>query len=147
MAIQTFPHHYAASAAGAPEGPVALSSEGVPALASGPPQQFGGAGDRWSPELLLVAAVADCFVLTFRAVAGASQLEWDTLRCEVDGVLDRIEHTTAFTEFQLRVLLHVPQGTDPERAARLLAKAEQNCLITNSLKARTQLETRVEESA
>jgi len=147
MAMQAFPHHYAVAAAGAPEGEVELTSEGVPTLATAPPQQFGGVGDRWSPELLLVAAVADCFVLTFRAIARASQLPWSTLRCEVEGLLDRVERTTEFTEFKLRVLLHVPQGTDLERAGRLLEKAEHGCLITNSLKARTQLETRVEESA
>jgi organic hydroperoxide reductase OsmC/OhrA len=31
--------------------------------------QLGGPGGQWSPETLLVAAAAECFILTFRAVA------------------------------------------------------------------------------
>jgi hypothetical protein len=38
-----------------------------------------------------VAAVADCFALTFRAVAKASQLQWTKLLCDADGTLDRSE--------------------------------------------------------
>jgi uncharacterized OsmC-like protein len=34
-----------------------------------------------------------------------------------------------------RAHLRVPSGVDPERAKRALEKAEQNCLISNSLNA------------
>jgi hypothetical protein len=33
------------------------------------PREFDGRGNQWSPESLLAAALADCFVLSFRAVA------------------------------------------------------------------------------
>ena len=139
-----FPHRYSVAAVAAAEDDVALESQGIPSLHSAPPAQFGGPGDRWSPETLLVAAVADCFVLTFRAVARASKLPWDSLRCEVEGTLDRVERVTQFTAFGLRASLRVPAGTDEEKATRLLARAEQSCLITNSLKADFHLETQVE---
>ena len=70
---------------------VILTSTGIPALSSAAPSQFGGPGDRWSPETLIVGAIADCFILTFRAVARASTLPWTALRCNVTGTLDRIE--------------------------------------------------------
>jgi uncharacterized OsmC-like protein len=38
----------------------------------------------------------------------------------------------------------VPAGVDEEQAKRLLARAEQTCLITNSLKGACHLETQVE---
>jgi organic hydroperoxide reductase OsmC/OhrA len=140
---QDFPHRYPASAAAGMGGDVTLQSRSLPRLASAAPLEFGGPGDRWSPETLLVAAVADCFVLTFRAVARAAQLPWNELLCDVIGTLDRVERVTAFTHFVIRAELEVPDGVDEERARSLLERAEHACLITNSLKAQTTLETAV----
>jgi peroxiredoxin-like protein len=142
--MQEFPHRYSVAAVAKSEGDVALQSDRLPSLASAPPTEFGGPGDRWSPETLLVAAVADCFVLTFRAIAQASKLPWLSLRCDVEGTLDRVERVMQFTGFRVRASLRVPPGTNEEQARRLLARAEQACLITNSLKASAHLETEVE---
>jgi peroxiredoxin-like protein len=125
------------------EGSIWLSSPGLEALESASPAQFGGPGDRWSPETLLVGAAADCFILTFRAVARASSLPWSELRCEAEGVLDRVERTTRFTAIRLRAYLRVPPGTDEEKALRLLEKAERGCLISSSLVCPVELEPRV----
>jgi peroxiredoxin-like protein len=131
--MEAYPHHYAVNASGQPTGDVALSATGLPPLQTAPPPQFDGPGDRWSPETLLVGAVADCFTLTFRAVARASNLSWTALRCAAEGQLDRVEGVTRFTQIALRAQLTVPPGTDAEKARRLLEKAEKACLITNSL--------------
>jgi organic hydroperoxide reductase OsmC/OhrA len=138
--VQELPHHYRVEAHGDVEGEVRLASGGLPALASAAPAEFGGPGDRWSPETLLVGAVADCFILTFRAIARASKLSWTSLRCEVEGTLDRV---TQFTGFRVRAALRIPAGGNEEQARRLLAKAEQACLVTNSLKGGAQLEAEV----
>jgi organic hydroperoxide reductase OsmC/OhrA len=126
------------------EGEVRLESGNLPALLSAPPPEFGGPGGHWSPESLCVAAVADCFVLTFRALARASKLPWSALRCNVEGTLDRVERVPQFTAFLLRAVLQVPAGTDEGRARGLLERAEQTCLISQSLKARPRLEATVE---
>jgi peroxiredoxin-like protein len=138
-----FPHRYSAGAVASPEGDVALESDRLPPLVSAPPAEFDGPGDRWSPETLLVAAVADCFVLTFRAIARASKLRWLSLRCDVEGVLDRSDRVTQFTEFHTRVSLRLPFDGDRQRAERLLAKAEEACLIANSLKGARRLEVEI----
>jgi len=145
--MQAFPHRYSVVAVASPEGDVPLESERLPSLASASPPEFGGPGDRWSPETLFVAAVADCFVLTFRAIARASKLSWHSLRCDVEGTLDRVERVTQFTGFLIRASLRVPSGVDVEQAERLLARAEQTCLITNSLKGARHLEALVEVDA
>lgn len=142
--MHEFPHHYAVTAVADPESDVTLESGGLPALPSAPPAEFGGPGTRWSPETLLVAAVVDCFVLTFRAIARASKLPWTSLTCEATGVLDRVERVTQFTGFQIRARLSVPAGVNVEQAQRLLVRAEQTCLVTNSLKATSHLEASVE---
>ena len=141
--MQDFPHHYRVAASAEHEGNVEISSDGVAALESAPPAEFGGPGDQWSPESLLVAAVADCFVLSFRAIARASKLEWSSLHCNVIGTLDRVERKAQFTGFEVTAELVVPAGTDEAKAQRLLEKAEDACLITNSLIAESHLEATV----
>lgn len=144
--MHEFPHHYRVTASAATDENVALASLGLDAIHSAPPAEFGGPGDLWSPETLLAAAVADCFVLSFRAIARASKLEWHTISCDVDAVLDRVDRVTKFTEIRERVVLEVPAGTDADKARRLLDKAEHACLITNSLTATTTLEAEVKVS-
>ena len=137
--MDAYPHYYEVQAAAKPEGSVTIASERLPSLASAPPLQFGGPGDQWSPETLFVAAVADCLILTFRAVARASKLSWLDLACSAEGVLDHVDGVTRFTEVRLHARLTLPEGGDIERGKRLLEKAEKTCLITNSLKAKSVL--------
>ena len=141
--MQDFPHHYLATASAGPVDTVTISSENMPQLVSAPPAEFGGPGDQWSPEHLLVASVADCFILTFRAIARASKLEWVALEAQAEGVLDRVDRVTRFTHVNVRATLPVPAGTDEDKARRLMQKAEDACLITNSMTAQTHLEAAV----
>jgi OsmC-like protein len=55
------------------------------------------------------------------------------------GDLEKVDRKSQFTRFQLRVRLEVPEGTRETKAHKLLEKAEESCLITNSLKAPSQL--------
>lgn len=138
--MQPFPHRYTISAAATPDGDVALSGQRLPRLVSAPPAECDGPGDRWSPETLVVAAVADCFVLTFRAIAKLSKLRWATLTCEASGTVDRVDRVTQFTDLTVRASLEIPDDTHEDQAKRLLVRAEETCLITNSLKAPCHLE-------
>jgi uncharacterized OsmC-like protein len=141
--MQDYPHHYIVSADAPSEGVINVSSKGLETLPSQAPAEFGGPGDLWSPETFLVAAVADCFILTFRAVARGSRFEWNSVKCEVDGVLDRVDRVTRFVEINLRVTLHVPEGSDQHKAERLVEKSDHVCLVTNSLNAEMRLTTKV----
>lgn len=131
--MDPYPHRYRVTAAGAAAGEIAVTSPGLPALRSAPPREFGGPGDLWSPETFLVAALADCFLLTFRVVARAARYDWTALECEVEGLLDRPERTTHFTGFTLVARLRIPAGGDAEKGRQLLEKAEHGCLISSSL--------------
>lgn len=141
--MKDLPHHYNVVSSARPDGDVSLASGSTAPILSAPPAEFGGPGDKWSPETLLVAAVADCLILTFRAIARASKLTWIELKCEAEGTLERVEGTTKFTGFVVRATLSIPQDTDETRAHRLLQKAEEACLITNSLSGTTHLEASV----
>jgi peroxiredoxin-like protein len=141
--MHPYPHHYSVHARAEATGDVEIGADRLPVLQTAPPVEFDGPGDRWSPETLLCAAVADCFVLCFRAVARASRLEWSQLECRVEGTLDRVEGKSRFTEIVVHATLRVPAGADQDRAARLLEKAEHVCLISNSLVATRRIEPTV----
>ena len=141
--MQDLPHHYRVTARTDADENVIIEGDDLPEIVSAPPKQFGGPGGRWSPEELLAAAVADCFVLTFRAVAQASRLAWVDLDVSAEGLLERVDRVTRFTRFTVTANLTVPADTDPDKARRLLEKAEAACMITNSLSAETHLETGV----
>lgn len=91
----------------------------------------------------MVAAVADCFLLTFRGIARASNLPWTRVSVECTGQLERPERVTQFTRFDLRASLELPEGVDEGRARRILMRAEETCLITRSLKGATHLEIEI----
>ena len=144
--MHPYPHVYHASAAVSPTGSVGVSSRVRPVLATAPPAEFDGPGDAWSPETLLVAAIADCFVLTFRGVSRAAKFSWKTLDCAVDGTLERIDGVTRFSRFATRASLTVEAGTDQAKARELLERAEKFCLVANSLQGERTLEIAVMET-
>jgi len=142
--MQEYPHLYIATASGGEDGVIDTGSPGLESIPVMPPAEFDGPGDRWSPETMLVAAVANCFILTFRAVARASQFDWNSVDCKVVGVLNRVERVTRFTEFQIKVTLRLPEGADWQKAHRIAEKSESVCLVTNSLNGDKTLEIDIE---
>lgn len=142
--MQDLPHHYRASAAAGTAGVVRITSPQLPALESTPPPEYGGDPGYWSPETFLTAAIADCFVLSFRAVARASSLAWSELDCEVEGTLDRVERVTRFTHFDISARLRIDDADSRDKAMRCLEKAEQACLITSSLISETKLHCQID---
>jgi peroxiredoxin-like protein len=142
--MHDFPHHYRCVAtANASQSVVQVASDGLANLATDAPKEFGGPGDQWSPEALLVAAVADCFVLTFRAIAAPSRVTWHAIDCEATGTLERVDRTPQFTEIRLAIRISVPSDMEEERITRVLEKAEKSCLITNSLNATVHLDVEI----
>jgi organic hydroperoxide reductase OsmC/OhrA len=137
--MHPYPHHYTASASAEPAGMVAVNSPGLPEIATAPPPEFDGPGGVWSPEALLCAALADCFILTFRALARGSKFEWLDLSCRVDGVLEKSEGVTQFTQYTTHATLKVAAGSDMTKARTLLERAEHYCLVSNSVKGKRSL--------
>jgi len=141
--MQDLPHHYHVKASATGAANVVLSADNLPDLETAGPPEFGGPGDVWSPETLLVGAVANCFILSFRAIARTARLDWLTLECEVEGELDKVEKLTQFTGFNVKATLTIPPDTPEKKAHTILEKAEKYCLITNSMKADSHLDAEV----
>jgi peroxiredoxin-like protein len=141
--MHPFPHNYTVSASMFPGSDVPVSAEGLRVIETNAPKEFDGPGNQWSPEQLLTAAVADCFMLSFRAIATASKFTWNSVEVRTVGTLERIEGKMRFTRFTNHAKLLVPAGADVERAKKLLEKAEANCIIANSLSSERHLESEV----
>lgn len=144
--MQSLPHHYHVHAQGSAEGEVQLGADQLPGLTANPPPEFDGPSGYWSPETLLMASVAGCFVLTFRGVARASKLDWNQVTCDVQGVLEREDGRNHFSRLTVKPHLVIRNTADERLAQQCLNKAERACMITNSLTADIQLEPSIEVS-
>ncbi len=128
---ESLPHTYSVSASAQSVGEVQLQTPDGARLTCRPPPQFGGEPGHQSPEVLLTEAVAGCYILTFRAIAG--RLDWQSLSCQVEGTLDKVEGAMRFTGFHIEAELQLGEGGDRERALTLMRNAEKYCLVSASL--------------
>ena len=145
--MKPLPHRYDVQIVGGPTGHAHLSSVGRETLPLAPPREFGGPGDVWSPEHLLLASVESCFFFTFRAVARAASVEFVDLNVHAEGTVDHQAGVTRFTEIVLRPRLIVKHGTDREKLATVFVKTEKACLVSASLSTPIRIEADVVESA
>jgi peroxiredoxin-like protein len=120
-----------------------LSTPGLPALEVSSPPEFSGEPGKWTPEHLLVASSASCWMATFVAIAEISHLRLASLRISASAKLERVPNEGyRFTEIILRPEIGVA-AEDEEKARRVLAKTEKGCFVTNSLRASVVVEPRV----
>ncbi len=141
--MKPLPHTYYAALTAGPSGFASLSSPGLPYVRVAPPVEYDGPGDAWSPEHLLLASVASCFVMTFRAVARASRVEFDYVEVGASGTVAKDGDAVRFTEIVLRPRVTIPEGSDRVRVTTAIAKAESRCLVTASLVTPVHLEAEV----
>ena len=113
-----------------------------PPIAGGPPPEFDGRPDIWSPEHLLLSAVNLCQMTTFLALAAKARLEVVSYRSIASGVLDKTAEGLRFTAMRLRVELQV-QPADVERGRQLLHTAHKHCIVSNALRVEVEIEAAV----
>jgi uncharacterized OsmC-like protein len=107
----------------------------------------GGLSDLPVPGDLLCAALASCADSTLRVVANALQVELQALSVEVVGEVDvrgafhvSPEVPVRFQRFHMKVFLRAAPGTNPGRLERILAGAEQSCVVMQTLRAAVPIE-------
>ena len=145
--MHPYPHTYTVTASATASSNVAVAGPDLPALDTAPPPQFDGPGGRWSPATLLCAAVANCLILTFRAIARASKFDWLELNCRTEALLERVQGGARFTRYTSYATLKLPAGADAAKARLLLEKSEHGCLVANSLNGERLLHVEVTHAA
>ena len=140
---QPFPHRYEAALTwkGGDASEIAAGTRAP--IAGGPPPEFDGADPaRWSPEHLILAALSQCFMLTWIALNKRSPIELKAWDATGESVLDKTSEGIVFTTFKLSVRVKVP-AERVEDARRLLETAKKYCITANALKTPTQLDADV----
>jgi peroxiredoxin-like protein len=112
-----------------------------------PPEFPKGMPGIWSPEHLFTASVSSCLMTTFLAIAENSKLEFISFHCGSKGKLEQVEGKFMMTEVVLDPVVVVREQKDMERALKVLQKAEVNCLISNSVKAKIIMNPKVSVEA
>jgi len=123
---------------------IAKSSSAPNAIHFTSPPAFGGLEGRWTPEDLLLCAVASCYTTTFRALADNSKFEYTDLQVEVESGISKEETGYQFGEVLIRANLTIPHLADEARASKLLHKAKGLCLVARALSVEQRFETRVQ---
>jgi|SRR5271165_3884759 len=140
-------HHYQVTAWWTADCAGLAKSDSAPnAIHFAAPPEFGGLQGRWTPETLLLSAIASCFTTTFQAVAGYAHLEYRDLGVEVDGAVNKLNGGYVFTEISIRPKLTIVGEEEEGRALEILKKAKNLCLVSRALAVPQVFEPSVETS-
>jgi peroxiredoxin-like protein len=105
------------------------------------PPAFGGVDGRWSPQDLLLCAIASCYTTTFEALAEKSKLAYTDLQVEAEGEVAQTDAGYSLREIVMRATLILPR--EAERATALLQKAHALCLVSRALSVAPRFEAHV----
>ncbi len=107
--------------------------------------ELGGLQGRWTPEQLLLCALAGCFTTTFHDVARGARFEFTDLEVEIEGSVRRNRNTGCnFTEILIRPRLTVHSEELREPGMALLRKTKALCMISRAITIPQTLEACVE---
>jgi organic hydroperoxide reductase OsmC/OhrA len=136
--------HYQVTASALPQRRVRLTSDGkAPLEAATPPEFRGGTPGMWTPEDLLVAAVASCYAVTLESIAEHREVPLSQVEVRGAGhVTRRAEGRIGFVVIELAVDVTVAAGFE-EQAERAAHSAKQACLIAHALEIPIELELQV----
>ena len=110
------------------------------------PPEFGGLEGRWTPEELLLTAVASCFTTTFHAIAENSKFEYADLEVEAEANVNKTNSGYCFGEVVIRPSLTIQNEENRGQAIGLLHKAKGLCLVSRALAKEPTVEIRIEIS-
>ncbi len=121
-----------------------IEAEGRPTIPGGPTPEFAGAGGGWSPEDLLIGAVAQCHMLWYLHLCARNDIVVETYRDEATGVLEVERSDGEMTRIDLRATVEISSG-DPETARSLFEVAGEKCYVARSLRTPVHHEITVRE--
>jgi organic hydroperoxide reductase OsmC/OhrA len=107
--------------------------------------ELGGLQGRWTPEQLLLCALAGCFTTTFNDVARSAKFEYTDLEVEIEGSVRRTRATGCnFNEILIRPRLKVHSEDQVEAGLTLLRRTKSVCMISRAITVPQTMEPTVE---
>jgi organic hydroperoxide reductase OsmC/OhrA len=131
--MSNFPHKYSTKSVSTPESLLTVNSDCEHIITACAPVQFGGPEGHWSPEDFFSASISSCFILTFKNYSRVKKLSWNSLEVEAEAFLDKTSEGLKFTKVIIRPKLEVCNDSDVDICLKALHKAEELCLVTNSM--------------
>lgn len=120
-----------------------MASPGKPEVPIATPPEFKGHEGIWSPEDLFVASINSCVMSTFLAFAERAGLAFTAYESDAEGRVELVDGKLRVTAVVLKPRVTLAPGTDSAKAQEILAKAEANCLISNSVKTNVSMEATI----
>lgn len=112
---------------------VLVSAAGKADILASADVPFRGDAERWNPEELLVAALAQCHMLSYLHSAVNHGVVVTDYRDEPIGVMDQVGQGGRFTSVLLRPVVTVSEQSMAQLAASIHAEASANCFIAASV--------------
>ncbi len=107
--------------------------------------ELGGLEGRWTPEQLLLCALASCFTTTFHELARSAKFAYTDLEVEVEGSVRHVRNAGCnFEEILIRPRLIVDCEEQFEAGLALLRRAKLGCMISRAITIPQTLEPCVE---
>jgi organic hydroperoxide reductase OsmC/OhrA len=96
--------------------------------------ELGGLEGRWTPEQLLLCALASCFTTTFHEIARVAKFDYTDLEVEIEGSVKRNRSAGCnFSEILIRPRLTVHSEEQSEAGLNLLRRTKSVCLISRAI--------------
>jgi organic hydroperoxide reductase OsmC/OhrA len=115
------------------------SAPGKPEMEVGSPAEFKGDPGIWTPEELLVSALNACLMLTFVSLAQNKGVQVVVYESKAEGLLENVDGKYRITEVSVQPSLVLKSQTDVEAARAIMDEVEENCFISNSIRAKVKL--------
>jgi organic hydroperoxide reductase OsmC/OhrA len=121
-----------------------VSSLGVPSISISSPIAFGGTGDDWTPEQLLVASAESCILLTFLAHARLRRLAPASYESHTTGTLAPDgEGRVRFVELVIHPRVTVRTPDEAAAVRETFERMAGKCFIGSSLKSEPRIEPEI----
>jgi organic hydroperoxide reductase OsmC/OhrA len=110
------------------------------------PTEFGGLEGRWTPEELLLGAIAGSYTMTVGAIAGGLDFDFTDLQVEASGTIRKADSGYNFTQIVVRPNLKISSAEVRDKVLDLLKRAEKLCLVSRALGTTLKFEPQLEIS-
>jgi organic hydroperoxide reductase OsmC/OhrA len=109
--------------------------------------ELGGLQGRWTPEQLLLCALAGCFTTTFHDAARSAKFDFLDLEVEIEGSVRRSRTAgSSFNEILIRPRLKVHSEDQREAGLQLLRRAKSVCMLSRAISVPQTMEPVVESA-
>ncbi|MET0589789.1 MAG: OsmC family protein [Naasia sp.] len=110
-----------------------VTAEGKQPIESSSARVFHGNSERWNPEELLIAALAECHMLSYLHTALRHGVVVTAYSDDATGTMVQEGDGGHFTEVTLRPRVTIADASQRELAQRIHAEAAANCFIAASM--------------